>query len=166
MCLSAAPTNRTPVSMDSSALTSPKRWQPHTRRASGYPSAVSARQPAPAAAAETPLERPWRWRPGPQPVAPNINTTHAAQPPASEFSIVDDDSKRRPECHQLRKLGRSVVGERAGNSPRTANRFATRPALWACNAPQGAPRGTTGATSVFPQPTLPLGPRSFARCGR
>ena len=46
--------------MDSSALTSPKRWQPHTRRASGYPSAVSARQPAPAAAAETPLERPWR----------------------------------------------------------------------------------------------------------
>jgi len=46
--------------MDSSALTSPKRWQPHTRRASGYPSAVSARQPAPAAAAETPLESPWR----------------------------------------------------------------------------------------------------------
>jgi 2-methylcitrate dehydratase PrpD len=48
--------------MDSSALTSPKRWQPHTRRASGYPSAVSARQPAPAPATETPLERPWRLR--------------------------------------------------------------------------------------------------------
>jgi hypothetical protein len=46
--------------MDSSALTSPKRWQPHIRRASGHPGAISARQPASAAAAETPLERPWR----------------------------------------------------------------------------------------------------------
>jgi hypothetical protein len=46
--------------MDSSALTSPKRWQLHTRRASGHPGDVSARQPAQAAAAETPLERPWR----------------------------------------------------------------------------------------------------------
>jgi hypothetical protein len=32
------------------ALTSPKRRQPHTRRASGHPGAVSARQPAPATA--------------------------------------------------------------------------------------------------------------------
>jgi hypothetical protein len=48
--------------MDSSALTLPKRWQPHTRPASGQPGAISARQPAPAAPVETPLERPWRWR--------------------------------------------------------------------------------------------------------
>jgi aspartate-semialdehyde dehydrogenase len=32
------------------------------------PSAVSARQPAPAAAAETSLERPWRWRWRPDPI--------------------------------------------------------------------------------------------------
>jgi hypothetical protein len=38
-----------------------QRWQPHTQRASGHPGAVSARQPAPAAAAEAPLERPWRF---------------------------------------------------------------------------------------------------------
>jgi hypothetical protein len=62
LALSAAPTDRTPVGMDSSALTLPKRCQPHTRRASGHPGAISAHQPAPAAAAETPLERPWRGR--------------------------------------------------------------------------------------------------------
>jgi len=32
--LTVAPTDRTPVGMDSSALTSPKRWKPYTRRAS------------------------------------------------------------------------------------------------------------------------------------
>ena len=41
-----------PLNLEESPL-----WQPHTRWASGPPDDVSARQPAPAAATETPLER-------------------------------------------------------------------------------------------------------------
>jgi hypothetical protein len=54
---SATPTDRTLVGMDSSALPSPKRWQAYTQRASVHPGVLNARQPAPAAAAQTPLER-------------------------------------------------------------------------------------------------------------